>query len=772
MFTAHIRESDRQKQSVSEHCLQVSALAGNYLKSVSLSEIGRLAGLLHDAGKLRSSFDDYINGRNNMRRGSIDHSYAGARYLKELAKDMDAETKLAAEGIAHTIVSHHGINDWLDENGSDVFLRRTSKDDDYEEISANISELCSEDKISQMHSKAAEEWLKAVRKLICKGKKVESAFYVGMLERLIQAALIDADRTDTADFMSGRTTKPEADNSVLWEEMDKRMDEKLASFSGLTDRISVQRRSISDRCAEFADHKVGACRLIVPTGGGKTLSSLRFAVKQCKNFGLRRIFYIAPFMSILEQNSEVIASIAKEENFLEHHSNIISEIDDKNELEQYRQNTERWDKPIIATTMVQFLDTLFSSKIASVRRMHRLCDAVIIIDEVQSIPLRCTNIFNLAVNFLVKQCNSTVVLCSATQPPFDEKISFPLILDEEKDMAGDHSRDFEVFKRTQIIPELEKYGYETEEAVDFCYEKFRENGNLLVIVNTKAQAKEMYCRLKERLDKDDIIIHLSTNMCPFHRKEKIEELKSSLKQKMPVICVTTQLIEAGVDISFRCVVRAAAGLDNAAQAAGRCNRNGEYDKICPVYIINFKSENLRNLDEIKSAQAVSRNIIDNTDEDLLSVEVQRKYFNMLFERYKDELSYNVTDGRTPSSILKLLSTDRDRWLIKEETAGLISQAFKTAGDLFEVIDSKTKSVVVPYNDQAKEIIAELESDITPGETAELLRKAQKYTVSIYVGTECALKEKGALHVNILDGRFYSQEFGVTLEGAEREVLIY
>lgn len=487
MFTAHIRENDNKIQSVTEHSLEVSELAGKYLESVSLSEIGRLVGLLHDAGKLRKVFDDYINGRNNMKRGSIDHSYAGAKYLKELSKDKDDEIKLATECISHTIISHHGIHDWLDEYGNDEFDRRTSKNDDYDEILDNISELCSAEQICELHLKAAEEWINAVKKLLCKGKKVESAFYIGMLERLIQSALIDADRTNTADFMLGRITKPEGDNSDIWQQMDNRLEEKLRSFSNFTDKISLRRRSISDRCAAFADHRVSVCRLIVPTGGGKTLSSLRFAIKQCKKFGLKRIFYIAPFMSILEQNSEVIGSITGEENFLEHHSNIISEIDDENELEQYKQNTERWDKPVIATTMVQFLNTLFSSKTASVRRMHRLSDAVIIIDEVQSVPIRCIDIFNLAINFLIKQCNSTVVLCSATQPPFDEKLSFPLILDKEKDMVGDCHEDFEVFKRTQIIPVFKRYGYEMEEAANFCYEKFIQNGNLLIVDKDNAE---------------------------------------------------------------------------------------------------------------------------------------------------------------------------------------------------------------------------------------------------------------------------------------------
>lgn len=281
MFTAHIRESDGEKQSVGEHSRNVSALSEKYLHSSDLSAVGELTGLFHDAGKLSAKFDDYINGRNNLKRGSIDHSYAGAKYLKMLAENKDKTVQAAVSGITHTILSHHGINDWLDEDGNDEYLRRTSKDEGFSEVLANMTEICTKEKADELLDKAASEWLGAVNKLMC-GDKTETAFYAGMLERLIQSALIDADRADTSDFMSGRMTWPEPDPSELWDCMDKRMDEKLASFSCLTDPISVQRRSISDRCADFAGHRVGACRLIVPTGGGKTLSSLRFAIKQCK----------------------------------------------------------------------------------------------------------------------------------------------------------------------------------------------------------------------------------------------------------------------------------------------------------------------------------------------------------------------------------------------------------------------------------------------------------------------------------------------------------
>ncbi len=746
MFLAHIRENDSVGQTVYEHSKNTALLTEHFLEPAGLCSVGRLVGLLHDAGKLRKKFDDYITGRINLTRGSIDHSYAGAKYLESLSNG-EQTTKTAAIGMAHTIVSHHGLHDWIDDDYNDYFHKRIEKTDGYEEIVGNLREMLSDTDIR--------------------------AFCLGMLERLIQSALIDADRTDTADFMSGRKTVRFCGTKALWEQIDRSIDKKLAEFSERTDAISMQRRSISDRCAAFAEHKVGACRLIVPTGGGKTLSSFRFAVKQCKKYDMERIFYIAPFMSILEQNSDVLSDLCGEENFLEHHSNIVSEIDNDKELEEYQLFAESWNKPVIATTMVQFLNALFSAKTSSVRRMHMLSDSVIIIDEVQSIPLRCTNLFSLAVNFLSKVCGSSVVLCSATQPTFD-KNERSLLLDDKPDMIEDYEKDFEVFHRTQLKPELEKYGYDFDEAADYCEKRFEENGDLLLIVNTKNQALEMYRRMKEKLDGKAYVIHLSTNMCPAHRKKRIGTLRRLLKRGLPVVCVTTQLIEAGVDISFSCVVRALAGLDNAAQAAGRCNRSGEKGRICPVYIINFKGENLGSLEEIKNAKRISENIISrNNDADLLSVKKQSEYFDRLFKAYSDKLDYPA--GET--TLLDLLSKNKRKWEVNKSSYAGISQSFKTAGTFFEVIDSSTKNVIVPYNKEAAGIIDELNGDLQPSEKTALLRKAQKYTVSVYVGQERSLVEKGALYVNdcgicSLNKRFYSSEYGITTEGSEKEVLIF
>ena len=767
-FAAHIRASDKAVQTVGEHCKNTASLAESYLVDLDLANAGKIIGLLHDAGKLTKEFDDYINGASKAARGSIDHSYAGAKYLADMSDD--ERKAIAGIGLAHTIISHHGLHDWVDDDCRDYYKIRTSKNEGYDQVLNDLSELIGNIDLDTLFNNAAVEWLNAANRIKATDK-TEFAFYVGMLERLLLSALIDADRTDTSDFMSNTKTLQHIDNSSLWKSMDKSMDRMLERFANMTDTISIQRRSISDRCAKFAEHQVGVCKLIVPTGGGKTLSSLRFAIKQALYFGKKQVFYIAPFMSILEQNSEVIEALAGKENFLEHHSNLAAEIDDENEYNAYQLSAERWDPPVIATTMVQFLNTLFSGKTSSVRRMHRLSNAVIIIDEVQSVPLKCTHLFSLAVNFLAKVCKSTIVLCSATQPTFD-KNRYKIQFDELSEMTGDHTLDFQIFHRNDIVPKLETYGYDFEEAAEFCRKRFEENNDLLLIVNTKAQALNMYKLLKEKMKGRAFLFHLSTNMCPKHRKKRINTLRRFLKRNLPVICVTTQLIEAGVDISFSCVVRAIAGLDNAAQAAGRCNRNGEKGRICPVYIINFKNEQLGSLNEIKAAQRITRCII-NSKKDLLSPKTQNEYYQQLFSDCSERLDYTVGEV----TLLDLLSLNKSRWEIYKDAHWELAQAFKTAGRLFEVIDQNTEAVLVPYDKNAKDIIASLNNDPTPAEISRLIGKAQKYTVSIYAGNKKALIENGAIYVsnngiNILDKRFYNSEFGITTEGSQRELLIY
>lgn len=783
-MTAHIRKYDGEEQSVFSHLEQTAELAGEYAESIDMRSFARLQGLLHDVGKLTARFNEYIHGSGKYNRGDIDHSYSGAKLIYEIAvKSGDKDIIDALLCIARTIISHHGLHDWLDTEGNDYLLQRTSKDEGYCEAKAAFLERYGSE-FEKLLVQAVKEYSAVRARIKAISRNAEDmAFYLGMTERLMESVLIDADRTDTADFMSDSHTEVEYDVKKLWEDMSAKMFEKLIGFSDRTDKISLRRKDISNRCAAFADHKAGVVRLIVPTGGGKTLSSMRYAIECCKKFDMDRIFYIAPFMSILEQNSGEIRKLCGDEFFLEHHSNVLQDIDSEDELNEYELRTEKWDKPVIAATMVQFFNALFLGKGTAVRRMHRLCRSVIIIDEVQSVPLKCVNLFNMAVNFLSRICGSTVVLCSATQPVFD-RTAYPVIFDEQKDMTGSYDEDFKIFRRTELVPALVVGGYSFEEAADFCYEKYLGSGSLLLVVNTKAAAAEIFRMIRsknEDVDEENkaYLLHLSTNMCPQHRKTIIDEARMRLEKHERVICVTTQLIEAGVDISFGCVVRSLAGMDNAAQAAGRCNRNGERDEVCPVYLINIRDERLDRLEEIRTAQDNSRLIIDcGKYNDLLHPEAMEMYFSKLYGEKKDKLSYNVKDGSTPDDLIDLLSLDKNRFAVKKiKHLKYSAQAFKTAGELFSVIGNETVGIIVPYNDEANDIIRRLNSETDMNEFSQLSRKAQKYTVNVYDNMIRRLSEAGALltlrsgALALKDG-FYDAEVGITLEGTPPDALIF
>ncbi len=615
---------------------------------------------------------------------------------------------------------------------------------------------------------------------------------MGQFERLVLSVLVDADRTDTADFMSNRQTEKIIDKNI-WSLFNENMESMCQKFEKRTDSISILRNDISKRCADFANHNVGVCRLIVPTGGGKTYSSLRFAIKYCKEHHKERIFYIAPFMSILEQNSDVIRGIVGEEYLLEHHSDAFANINDEDELNKYEIQTDQWAMPVIATTMVQYLNTLFCGQMSSVRRMHRLCNSVIIIDEIQSLPVKCVSLFNLAINFITQIGGASVVLCSATQPAL-ENTNYKLILDSNESMTGDYTEDFQAFSRNKILPELTKSGYTFEEAAAYCLDKFYKEGNVLFVVNTKKAVAEIYKILVREASKDIKIVHLSTNMCPEHRRDIIKSLKDILNKstqpdsnKNPacpdkVICVTTQLIEAGVDISFPCVIRSLAGMDNIAQAAGRCNRNMEFGQCCNVYLLNLRDEHLGRLKEIKNAQDVSRQIVNNAGyPDLLAVRTMTDYFRKLYRSYEDnskEMDYQSNDAGVATTVLSLLSVNQNRWNMKDHCRSesrINKQAFKTAGKNFQVIENNTRQVLVYYNAEAKKLISDLDSEQGIYDKMQILRKAQKYTIQLYEYMLQNLNSKNAVRetkagVLVLREEYYDRDMGFIPDSNTMEFL--
>lgn len=790
-YAAHIKAD--KIQTVIEHCKNVSVLAKEYASEINMEHVGEIQGLLHDIGKETEKFDRYIRNETNLRRGDIDHCYAGAKYLLEAcdSKSDEAITKIL-ELIARTILSHHGLHDWIDTEGEDYLKRRVNKNDDYSEILGNIKQDLDIRALRETIRQAQEEYCLVKEKIEALSiDETSKGFYFGFLERMLQSILVDADRTDTSIFMRGEANiEADAfDQKEVWEKAMRCLNEKLESFQRQkpgTEKekiISTQRKSISDRCFEFANsHNVGICRLIVPTGGGKTLTSLRAALQIAIRQNKKRIFYIGPFLSLLEQNAGIIRSIVGAENFLEHHSDILSRIDEKEELQQYELRADKWDDPVIATTLVQFLNTLFDGAMSSVRRLHQLANSVIIIDEVQAIPLKCTYLVNLAINFLHKICNASVILCSATQPPFEE-LGYPLILDEEESMSGDYSKDFEIFRRAQVVPQLKLGGYTYEEAAEFCVEKAKESQNLLVVVNTKAAAAEIYHYLEEYAwSTETELFHLSTSMCSQHRKEIIGQIRALVDPKNPCkkrcICVTTQLIEAGVDVSFQCVVRSLAGIDHVAQVAGRCNRSGEYDNDCIVYLIDIVDEKLNHLKEIQDGQMFARKMIQNKRyEDYLAVKTMTDYYRAYYKNNKNQFGYPAKDMGYDTTLLRLLSTNDYRRGLTGSVNKFGGQAFRTAGDQFEVIGKNTETILVPYNQEAKELILELNQNQEDEIYRMLLRKAQKYTVDVFPYMRKALEKNGALFqlisgVITLREEYYDQKIGIKLEGDTMNMLLY
>lgn len=789
-YTAH-KSKDGRVQTVLQHCMAVKQLAVEYSKKPYLKDISALIAMVHDKGKMCMDFDDYINERNSMCRGDIDHCFAGAKYILELGYEIGNKNVIyTAELAARTVVSHHGLHDWSDENHNYYLKTRSDKNERYDEISAASESLISKEEAKRLLLGATNEIFSlrtCIRDMANASEaknhnilRLHSGFYQGMTERLLQSILVDADRTDTANFMNGAEASVSFYSQELWEQMSAAIERKSENFRKRQDFISIQRMSISDRCKAFAAHDVEICRLIVPTGGGKTLSSMRFAIEYARRKNMDRIFYIAPFMSILEQNSEVIRSLMNnKELFLEHHSNVISRLaDNAEELNEYELRSEKWDSPVIATTLVQFLNTLFSDKMSCVRRMHRLTNSVIIIDEVQSIPIKCVNMFNLAVNFLSKICGCAVVLCSATQPLF-ENTDFPMILDKDVNMTDDYTEDYIAFKRTELIDCTRIGGYTYDEAADFCYEKYRQNGSLLAVVNTKSAAREIFLKLKEadgNSDNPANIIHLSTGMCPEHRRYAIERIKVLLDARERVICVTTQLIESGVDLSFKCAVRSLAGLDNAAQAAGRCNRNGEYE-CSNVYIIDINQEKLSRIPEIMKAQNITSSIIySGKYDDLLSVAAMSDYFSGLYRERKRELSYIASDvgQKNNTNLIEMLSLCPTR---NNQPTSPPREAFAMAGKQFSVIGNETIGIIVPYNKEAKELISALDSSDNFEKCRKAVRKAQKYSVGVYENMLNELLQQNIVRLSksgcyIMDQSYYSKEYGLTLDKIEPDILIF
>ncbi|AQP37132.1 CRISPR-associated helicase Cas3' [Vibrio anguillarum] len=573
-----------------------------------------------------------------------------------------------------------------------------------------------------------------------------------------------------ADFEQP-SNKPERFKQPDWAFACDKIENFISRFEQVNP-IGHIRAEISDNCFNRAQDETGIYSLTVPTGGGKTYASLRFALHHAKKHNLDRIIYIIPFTSIIEQNANAIRDVLDEQNsdewVLEHHSNLEPE----QQTWRSKLACENWDKPIVLTTMVQFLESMFSSGTRGARRLHQLSNAVLVFDEIQTLPIRCVHLFNNTINYLTRFCNSTALMCTATQPllnqlPEQIKVLGELDLNQQNELTPDITKLYQQLERVSLKNYTKKEGWSESDIAELVQTQLNEVNSCLVIVNTKAWAKTLFQTLQIQVTDEAKIFHLSTGMCSAHRKQILDEVRLRLSSGLATLCISTQLIEAGVDVDFGSVIRFVAGLDSIAQAAGRCNRNGKLQKAS-VFVVNPAQENVGMLHDIKTGIAATTRIFTEFEEaDLLKPEAMTRYFQYYFYERHKEMAYPVKQDQT---LLNLLSSNQRNI---NKTPFALKQSFMTAAKQFKAIDAPVHSVIAPFNDEAKDIITQLcalDKRFDIASYRRLLKAAQKYSVNIFPNVWQKLTDQQAVYpiaqdeaVFYLSEEFYSQDFGLSVE---------
>lgn len=831
-YIAHFREVGSTNQSLEAHLFGVANLSKNNASKLKLGLTGELLGLLHDFGKYSNEFQRYIKSAAGLidqdadgyvdykkYKGRIDHSTAGAQYIwKEMSCKGKIE-QIMTQFIALCLISHHsGLIDCISPDGEDSFNRRMAKAENQTNLNQVLERIPKQilDRIDQIiaDNSLVGNFKQVLENIILREKdyqedverrnskkdiEIESRcrLKMGLLLRLILSCLLDADRTDTADFEQPMSAgMRQRGEYVSWKILAQRLEKHLENFK-IGNPIDEQRKQISDACKNASQRKKGIFTLTVPTGGGKTLASLRFALQHAQKYEddtqnkIDRIFYVIPYTSIIDQNADVTREILEPGNIpsvagtvvLEHHSNLTEE----KETWKGKILSENWDAPVVFTTSVQLLEALFGNGTRGARRMHQLANSIIIFDEIQTLPIRCIHLFCNAINFLVDSCNCSVLLCTATQPLLNDVNmgKGAIHLSQASEIVDDVSSLFKSLKRVDVIDKTTSIGWDNEAIFSLIRAELEDSGSCLVITNTTKSARSLYQLAKQEIPHT---YHLSANMCPAHRMKTLEEIKNRLdvNPQLTVLCISTQVIEAGVDVDFGSVIRFEAGLDSIVQAAGRCNRHGRRDRG-RVLVINPNNENLNKLNDIRKGKEITQRVFSEYSAnpylyggDLLTPETMTQYFKYYFFDRSHEMVYPVGPNSVngldrDDSLLNMFSENSlavaEYQRVNQKSPYIyLRQSFKTASEAFKSIDSPTRGIIVPYDKEGKKLITDLCSAIDLEKSYRLLKRAQRYSVNIYPHVFKRFCEKRVLHeiqegtsVYYLDEQFYSLDFGLSVE---------
>jgi len=712
-----------------EHLENVAQVAADFAMPFGGEKWAYMAGLWHDLGKYSEAFQDYLQNITNSdshRAESIarvDHTSTGAQYAVR-------SSKISGYLLAYIISGHHsGLLNGRDTGAClEKRLKKAVEPWDHQ--------------LSELPSKSFPEIPYFLREAF--GDRNSGPFTISFFVRMIFSCLVDADFLDTERFMDSERSesRPELPAEIL-NKMEEALDQYMDRFSKEDTPVNRERASVRIACLNAAIKNPGLFSLTVPTGGGKTLASLAFALRHAQRHGMDRIIYVIPFTSIIEQNAivfrEAMAGLEEfqsEDVVLEHHSNF----DPEKETTKTRQMTENWDAPLVVTTSVQFYESLFASKTSRCRKLHRLANAVIILDEVQTLPVDYLKPCLAVLNELAANYKSTIVLCTATQPAIGNRDNFPigLKLGEEREIIPKPKVLYENLRRVEVSD----IGKQTDAQIA---EKMCKERQVLCIVNTRNQARFIY----ELMGEDETHFHLSALMCPVHRNIVLDQIRQNLKDKKSCRVVSTQLIEAGVDVDFPIVFRSVAGIDSIAQAAGRCNRNGKLQKKGKTYI--FRSEHRSSERFFTDTKNCAEMILELHD-DPLSLDAVEHYFKLYY--------WDQNTRWDKKMIMK------DYHLLQEKKLPFSFQFARTAHE-FHLIEKYTKPVIITWNNTGQTLCDELRAFPIP--SRHLRRKLQRFTVQIpeRLWSEHVNKSIEMVHeqfpVLISTDLHYSDAFGLCLD---------
>lgn len=787
MQIAHIRSTDKQIQSLSEHTWNTAKLCSQNCEKIHLENTGYLVGLLHDMGKANHRFEAYLqdsvrHGR-GADKGSIHHAPVGAIYAYETwyhAEDTPAKRR-TAQIVAMVILAHHsGLPDVFSPDKSSPFLRSMTRDKTElcyaESVQNYLTEVCDAETLQDYFTKAAAEVETICTQMKDLPKKpqeqseiklpdLEKSVLYTLLARMVLSCLVDADRWDSACFAYAVSPFENFEPSAPdWQQAYRNLDKHISAFSHAS-AIDTMRQEISDACADAARRPGKLYRLTVPTGGGKTLASLRFALlKAMQDPTIEHIFYGIPYNTVLDQNAKDIQeAVGDAVPILEHHGNVSYDTMSDTEIEEHEKLTERWDtRGIILTSIVQFMNAIYRAENTAARRMHQLSRSIFIFDEIQALPKTCTRLFEIAIDFLTHFCGSTVVLCTATQPSMVFRTA-------PQDILPDYGMYYTRLKRTKII-DASRNAITNAEAIERIVTMVDKYHAVLMIVNTKKEAAQLYEGVKQA---GIPAMHLSTNMYPQHRLGQLQKIKNR-DPDAKLFCVSTALIEAGINISFPCVIRSLTGLGSILQAAGRCNRHAELPEgtLGDVYIWKLADEKLTHLEEIEKCAGITEEILcQNVEPD--SLRFIEKYYENERKTFEKELSYPIRNGTR--NLVSLLGQNEIARPEKIPENLPMCGAYHTAGENFHVIDAITYSVLVPC-EEGEALYRRLSSELSMEDRIRYMRQAGKYSISIYQGAFRRLVQDGIIfpirngEMYVLQKEYYDRETGLTLQKAYMDLL--